>query len=299
MSSVFDLTDRITTLEASSTDDQAALEDKLRFRRLNLMTEDGSEVEQYLSDHLATDASSNLYLNMLHDYLLVAVGPVFVGFTGSDSSAGIGVASAIARVREATSTEAQPGVTMMTTQLLNDIAPDSVRDALTSGVFFLNDLSNSGAYNIFAAPFRLSIGDGHVRATALPVIEEESDGLVVRGDPKEGSDDTPPFVLTNAVYDQTTGEIIEYGMLPFGMYPCNDVEFFKILSDRLIHVRTETPIVCIGKTIESPDDLSTYFSDSTDFSKRQGIYQMSTSTFERAQNLDVSGYIASFSKITQ
>jgi hypothetical protein len=126
-------------------------------------------------------------------------------------------------------------------------------------ISIVNDIGMSGAYNVY----------GYVLLTSLT--------------PEEGMDvNILPFLTymgtryvrfdstENINYDDKEDVIEEYGMKPFGLYPCSTPLIYSIEKDRLVHVRTEEPKACTGMSVESPDDLYK-IPDKTDFTRRNII----------------------------
>ena len=275
------LTERIVALDASS---GTTSSDELRSSRLRLIASGQIEVQNYLIDHFGEEVSPQ-YLSLMRDYLLLAVGPVFMDSSGGDD---VNALIAIEHIEAATATEADPSIVgYERSQILNAIDVGSLKDSLPSGIFMINDYPSSGAYNIFGGVYRITMQGSRVEVANLPVVEEVKSRLALRGTAQDGADAAAPFLFTNAIFDPSSKVIVEDGMLPFGLYPCSDANFFKIESDRLINIRTETPIACIGKEIGGPEDVDRLFSPDTNFGIRKVTYQMATSTYQRALGMSL------------
>lgn len=287
MAQVTSLTSRIMAL--ADADSNASSTDQLRIDRLELMNGHRAEIELYLSEVQAhpTPVNFDQYLNILRDYLLLAVGPVF-----SDPITGDGhedALTALSSVSSATSTDEDADMKAMDREgILDAVDSDSFVATSSPGFFTLDDRYNSGAYNIFMAPYSTRFENGRLIVSPLTVIDEYKGSLVILDSKQESADDELPYSLTNAHYDAASGDVIEYGMLPFGQYPCNGQDEYAILPDRLIHIRSEIPTVCIGKDIESPDDLSKYFKIDEMFDEFTTTYSIASSTYERAVRMDLS-----------
>lgn len=234
----------------------------IRIERLGLMNAHRGEIEHYLSASFSTESADPKYQDIFRDYLLIALGNMFSGASPSED-----IMSALA---DTASSSAANGLTSDEIQyqqnmLLSTVSDFSISPGENSAIAIITDFQDSGAYNLFEKVVRVGIASTGLTLATLPVIDEIHGEPVIRSD----STDVTGFPLVNITYyDASTSEVAEYGMRPFGLYPCNPTRYYRVLPDRLIYLRTETPDVCIGKDIQDPSDLDKYFTSDTDFSKK-------------------------------
>ena len=254
-------THQLESLARESTRDEQVLNKALTLTLLHLIQDNKAEVEKYLTTY--KDASdperSSLWTTILQDYTLVFL-------PGGFENDGFG-------------TEALQGNTIFDL-LQDDTFPHPVIAQVSprpdgSYVVEVDSIYLSGAYNIVADFYLISLTGNSVALQSLPPLWIDQKGNI-------SSDE-----LYNAHYVPTEDVVEVYGMLPFGLYPCNDIVIFNIYQDRLIQAKEEEKVACHGKDIESPDDVFA-FPESTDFEARQLLYAVAPATLEKALRLDLS-----------
>ncbi|MFA5132231.1 MAG: hypothetical protein WC444_02805 [Candidatus Paceibacterota bacterium] len=248
------VTKEINTRQSQETSDDKAVKD-LRIRRWKLMDNNHKDVENYLTQSRTNKSNEATWKSIFDDYVFLKLGNRF-GELPTDMP-GASIIDAF---------ESWDG--------FDPFRIDSYYRKDGSVLFILSDMVNSGVYNIFSTTYMATfMGDSSVIVEPLPYLDSEAH---VQKD------------ITNAIYDKETDQIKVYGMRPFGLYPCNSVETYTIFNDRLILDTVEEKRVCIGKKIDSVNDLGKYFDDSTDFSLLKIVSKTTSEQLEKVKKVDVT-----------
>lgn len=131
---------------------------------------------------------------------------------------------------------------------------DSMSVTSTTKLVLINDLYNAGAYNVWSDLYQITITDKKIAINYAKLISTRNGKIneVKQPDPTEYSS-LPGLV--NAYFDNERKLFVEYGMLPYGGYPCIEYYNYKYIDSRLIHVSTDRPRGCKDNTFIEPGNL--------------------------------------------
>ncbi len=240
---------------------------KIRIERWELMRSHKEEIEKYLiSSHASAsqdDSKKITWENIMTDYILLSLGNV-IGHITLDSKKDI--------------------VTLVKENITFHAPVSGYIHQRKNGhiLFEFADNINSGAYNINSYWYSITFDENHVVIKEMPFLSFQN-GVIIKEQTQMVSGG-----LGNIRYDEKSDDMKVYGFLPFGRFPCNSVLTYSIAGDRFIFEKEEEKVACIGKKIESLEDLDKYFINETDFNMRKIVRESTQEEIKKMQVFDVT-----------
>jgi hypothetical protein len=148
----------------------------------------------------------------------------------------------------------------------------------------VEDLPSSGAYNIYSSLYKITFTDNNISVELFDkIINTSSTGVSLVKYPNVLQNTEESDFGVNSWLGPKDWTFNYYGMIPFGMYPCQIGYKYEFYNDRLILV-SETQAKDCKKypNMESPDDPR--ITDDFDFTPVE-IYKVTPNILEKAKNL--------------
>ncbi|MEI8059536.1 MAG: hypothetical protein WCG67_05205, partial [Ferruginibacter sp.] len=147
----------------------------------------------------------------------------------------------------------------------------------------VEDLPSSGAYNIYSSLYKITFTDNNISVELFDkIINTSSTGVSLVKYPNVLQNTEESDFGVNSWLGPKDWTFNYYGMIPFGMYPCNINYKYEFYNDRLILVSETQAKDCKKYNIESPRDIP----DNFDYTSVK-IYKVSPNILEKAKNLKI------------
>lgn len=139
------------------------------------------------------------------------------------------------------------------------------------------DIGASGAYNFSSIVYIADFSTGEMVLKTPDVVTEHEHSLVRY---------SGHFTNIGFNKDKT---LVESGMRPFGLYPCNPEKSYIIKADRVVLEKEEAKKVCQGIEVNGPEDLNKFREDA-DFTQTIETYKISPALLQKALTAPLSSF---------